>query len=247
MFQHLWRILIMAVIAVAAFFVVSSLSLSSRLDEGELLEPKHCDAHQLISSPDYAPRNWKYRWILLDGSLATIYLLVFMATAWLWRPVRRFPSIYCPTFGCIAGEGLTVQTRDNVRFAMSQELAQDENDADAEDYEIDTLHRDRDRDEEGDIDGYSNIDSDARSLKTIGSTAPRVGEETVVFAMGDDSDDEEESEDEGKGYKDVERRMRADEDEGGSAARGKETSRRASDASGSDAEEEGQGMLRKAD
>lgn len=35
MFQRLWRILIMAVIAVAAFFVVSTLSLSSRLDEGE--------------------------------------------------------------------------------------------------------------------------------------------------------------------------------------------------------------------
>jgi hypothetical protein len=44
MFQHLWRILIMAVIAVAAFFVVSSLSLSNRLDEGEsfLLLPGCC-------------------------------------------------------------------------------------------------------------------------------------------------------------------------------------------------------------
>ncbi len=35
MFQRLWRILILAVIAIAAFFVVSSLSLSNRLDEGE--------------------------------------------------------------------------------------------------------------------------------------------------------------------------------------------------------------------
>ena len=34
MFQRLWRILIMAVIAIAAFFVVSSMSLSNRLDEG---------------------------------------------------------------------------------------------------------------------------------------------------------------------------------------------------------------------
>jgi hypothetical protein len=34
MFRNLWRILIMAVIAIAAFFVVSSLSLSNRLDEG---------------------------------------------------------------------------------------------------------------------------------------------------------------------------------------------------------------------
>jgi hypothetical protein len=35
MFQRLWRVLILAVIAVAAFFVVSSMSLSNRLDEGE--------------------------------------------------------------------------------------------------------------------------------------------------------------------------------------------------------------------
>lgn len=39
--------------------------------------------------PDYAPRNWRYRWILLDGSLATIYLAAFSAIAWLWRPVRK--------------------------------------------------------------------------------------------------------------------------------------------------------------
>jgi hypothetical protein len=74
MFKNLWRILIMAVIAIAAFFVVSSLSLSNRLDE------------------DYAPRNWRYRWILLDGSLALIYLMVFMAVAWLWRPVSLVSS-----------------------------------------------------------------------------------------------------------------------------------------------------------
>jgi hypothetical protein len=33
-FQKLWRTLVVAGIAVAAFFVVSSLSLSNRLDEG---------------------------------------------------------------------------------------------------------------------------------------------------------------------------------------------------------------------
>jgi amino acid transporter len=35
MFQKLWRILILAVIALAGFFVVSSMSLSNRLDEGK--------------------------------------------------------------------------------------------------------------------------------------------------------------------------------------------------------------------
>lgn len=69
MFQRLWRILVVSVIAVLAFFVVSTMSLSNRLDE------------------DYAPKNWKYRWILLDASLAGIYLLAFAAIAWLWRPV----------------------------------------------------------------------------------------------------------------------------------------------------------------
>jgi hypothetical protein len=34
MFKNLYRILMIAVIAVAAFFVISSLSLSNRLDEG---------------------------------------------------------------------------------------------------------------------------------------------------------------------------------------------------------------------
>jgi hypothetical protein len=103
---------------------------------------------------------------------------------------------------------------------MSQELAQDETEADAEDYEIDTLESGRDRrlsDEEAD--GYSTIESDARSLKTLGSVAKgrggggEVREENVVFAMGDDSDSDEDGDHDGKGYKDVERRMRDDDDE----------------------------------
>lgn len=35
MFQRLWRILVISVIAVAAFFVVSSMSLSNRMNEGK--------------------------------------------------------------------------------------------------------------------------------------------------------------------------------------------------------------------
>jgi hypothetical protein len=102
---------------------------------------------------------------------------------------------------------------------MSQELAQDETEADAEDYEIDTLESGRHRrlsDEEAD--GYSTIESDARSLKTLGSVAKgrggggEVREENVVFAMGDDSDSDEDGDHDGKGYKDVERRMRDDDE-----------------------------------
>lgn len=86
----------MAVIAIAAFFVVSSLSLSSRLDEGKLMRSDSIKTPSWaqLTRLDYAPRNWKYRWILLDGSLATIYLLVFMAVAWLWRPVS-YQDHYC--------------------------------------------------------------------------------------------------------------------------------------------------------
>ncbi|WRT65287.1 uncharacterized protein IL334_002230 [Kwoniella shivajii] len=138
-FQRLWRILIISVIAVAGFFVVSSMSLSNRLDE------------------DYAPNNWKYRWILLDGSLATIYLCAFAAIAWLWRP-----------------------TRDNVQFSMSQELAQDEAEADAEDYEIDSLEAGRHQ------------PLAQHDLETDGEYRNLVDERDgqVVFAMGEDSDEE---------------------------------------------------------
>ncbi|KAI9632189.1 major facilitator protein [Dioszegia hungarica] len=156
MFQNLWRILVVSVIAVLAFFVVSSMSLSSRLDE------------------DYAPRNWRWRWVLLDGSLAGIYLGAFAAVAWLWRP-----------------------TRDNVRFAMSQELAQDENEADAEDYEIDSLERGThqrlgtgDDIDDGDDDGE---EGGRKGQSGVGS----VREENVVFQMGEDSDDESEAGGEG--------------------------------------------------
>jgi hypothetical protein len=105
---------------------------------------------------------------------------------------------------------------------MSQELAQDETEADAEDYEIDTLDSNRHRrlsdEEAGEGDGYSTIESDARSLKTLGSVAGRkreVEDDNVVFAMGEDSDSDSENEDGGrKGYRDVERRMRDEEEQG---------------------------------
>jgi len=79
---------------------------------------------------------------------------------------------------------------------MSQELAQDE--ADAEDYEIDNLengpHRPLDQEDGENID-----DDDEDARKPFGrQRGPRgeIGEENTVFAL-DDSDDEG-SEDEGK-------------------------------------------------
>ncbi|KAG8728425.1 hypothetical protein FRC11_011094, partial [Ceratobasidium sp. 423] len=68
MFRALYRILLLAVIVIGAFFVVSSMSFSNRLDE------------------DYAPETWETRWYLLDAWLAILYLLVFTSIAFLWRP-----------------------------------------------------------------------------------------------------------------------------------------------------------------
>ncbi|ELU38666.1 protein PTM1 [Rhizoctonia solani AG-1 IA] len=68
MFRTLYRILLCAVIVIGAFFVVSSMSFSNRLDE------------------DYAPETWETRWYLLDAWLAILYLVVFTSIAFLWRP-----------------------------------------------------------------------------------------------------------------------------------------------------------------
>jgi hypothetical protein len=68
MFTRLYRILWLTVAAIAIFFVASSLSFSERLAE------------------DYAANSWKYRWWLLDGWLALLYLLTFWSIAFIWRP-----------------------------------------------------------------------------------------------------------------------------------------------------------------
>ncbi|EJT99947.1 hypothetical protein DACRYDRAFT_23484 [Dacryopinax primogenitus] len=68
MFTRLYRILLGAVVIMAIFFVVSSLSFSNRLAE------------------DYASNSWSTRWLLLDGWLALLYLTVFCLIAYIWRP-----------------------------------------------------------------------------------------------------------------------------------------------------------------
>jgi len=68
MFTRLYRILLGAVVVMAIFFLVSSLSFSNRLAE------------------DYASNSWSTRWLLLDGWLALLYLTVFCLIAFIWRP-----------------------------------------------------------------------------------------------------------------------------------------------------------------
>ncbi|KAL8971026.1 MAG: hypothetical protein Q9197_003495 [Variospora fuerteventurae] len=55
------------------------------------------------SSPDFVPKHWKTRWFILDGWLNLVYMVDIAYVAYLWRP-----------------------TANNRRFAMSDEIAQDD-------------------------------------------------------------------------------------------------------------------------
>lgn len=126
-FTSLYRILVVAVIVIGAFFLISSLSFSNRLDQ------------------DFGPKTWQSRWVLLDGWLGVLYLAVFLAIAFLWRP-----------------------TANNRRLALSDELPTDE--MEAEEFE----QRDLDDGDKG----------DAIPLNGVGN-------DSVVFDVGEDDEDEE--------------------------------------------------------
>lgn len=139
MFRRLQLILIGAVIVIGAFFVLSSFSFSSRTEE------------------DFAPNSWRWRWWLIDGYLALLYLVVFSSTAYLWRP-----------------------TGSNRRLAMSDELAQDEEDA--EDYDLEALES-RGQPHPLNADGIPEAPRSGRRHV--------VGEDETVFEIGEDDEDED--------------------------------------------------------
>ncbi|GAA5986577.1 hypothetical protein JCM10908_003807 [Rhodotorula pacifica] len=68
MFRRLFWVLVTASSLVMVFFLASSIAFSSRLD------------------PSFPAKSWKWRWLLLDGWLSILYMLVFFAVAFLWRP-----------------------------------------------------------------------------------------------------------------------------------------------------------------
>jgi flagellar biosynthesis/type III secretory pathway M-ring protein FliF/YscJ len=127
--------------------VISSISFSSRMED------------------DYAPNTWKTRWILLDGWLAILYLLVFSAIAFLWRP-----------------------SANNKRLAMSDELATDENDD--EYFEVDTLTREELDDEEAARGGPEEDKRFAASTRLPGD----LGDDSVVFDIGAEGSEDEDEE-----------------------------------------------------
>jgi hypothetical protein len=71
MFRKLYRILVCAVVAIFAFFILTSIAFSQSATE------------------DFSPNVWAYRWFLLDGWMGTLYLVVFSSIAWLWRPTGQ--------------------------------------------------------------------------------------------------------------------------------------------------------------
>ena len=72
------------------------------------------------SDPDFVPFHWKTRWFVLDGWLNLVYLGDVVFIAYMWRP-----------------------TANNRRFAMSDELAQDD-----EGFEIADFGAEEDDDED---------------------------------------------------------------------------------------------------
>jgi len=109
---------------------------------------------------DYAAKSWKVQWWLLDGWMALLYLVAFSAILFLWKP-----------------------SAGNRRLVLSDELAQDE--TDAEDYDLEALERR----------GHANTEDDEDDRTLVGQRGD--GHESisndVVFEIGDEdggSDDE---------------------------------------------------------
>lgn len=129
------------------------------------------------SDPDYVPFHWKSRWFILDGWLNLVYFADVAWIAYVWRP-----------------------TANNRRFAMSDELAQDD-DGTFEINNMDIGAPDDSDDEEAHVGTKPSINT-TRDGQTSGVTngnasRPRTSlDGETIFAIGDDdklSDDEDAS------------------------------------------------------
>lgn len=139
-----------------------------------------------VNDPDFVPFHWKTRWFVLDGWLNLVYFADVAWVAYIWRP-----------------------TANNRRFAMSDEIAQDD-DGNFEIGDIGVPGEDSD-DEEAQIGkrqdepppfnapsaaGTSQAGGQQRSNRPLpresldGETIFAVGEDGDKFS-DDDSDDEE--------------------------------------------------------
>ncbi|KAI3398460.1 hypothetical protein diail_9141 [Diaporthe ilicicola] len=138
------------------------------------------------SDPDYVPFHWKSRWFVLDGWLNLVYFADVAWIAYVWRP-----------------------TANNRRFAMSDEIAQDD-DGTFEINNMDIGAPDDSDDEEanvgskpainttrgGQTSGVENFQAQSAPPPANGSSQrPRASlDGETIFAIGDDdkfSDDED--------------------------------------------------------
>jgi hypothetical protein len=71
MYKRLYRLLLFSVIAVISIFILNMFAFSGRMEI------------------DWAAKNWKYRWIMLDGLLNILYFIVFLVIIILWRPTSN--------------------------------------------------------------------------------------------------------------------------------------------------------------
>ncbi|KAI8364748.1 lung seven transmembrane receptor-domain-containing protein [Radiomyces spectabilis] len=87
MYKRLYRLLVFSVIMVVLIFFLNMWNFSDR------------------DAVDWAARNWKSRWFMLDGMLNILYFVVFIVIVILWRP-----------------------TSNNARYGLEQ-ISQDEDEA----------------------------------------------------------------------------------------------------------------------
>ncbi|KAM5345543.1 hypothetical protein ACJ41O_011404 [Fusarium nematophilum] len=128
-----------------------------------------------VNDPDFVPFHWKTRWFVLDGWLNIVYFADVAWIAYIWRP-----------------------TANNRRFAMSDEIAQDD-DGNFEIGDIGVPGEDSD-DEESQVGKPQNSSQAANGLsfsgpsqsathQGISRTAPRESlENETIFAIGEDGD-----------------------------------------------------------
>jgi hypothetical protein len=132
-----------------------------------------------LTDPDFVPKHWKTRWFVLDGWLNIVYFAEVAWIAYVWRP-----------------------TANNRRFAMSDEIAQDD-DGNFEIADIGMPGDSDDEDEEARVGGKNNNQptgglgasssggpSQTRNFQPAPSRGvPRESlEGETIFAVGEDGD-----------------------------------------------------------
>lgn len=127
-----------------------------------------------VNDPDFVPFHWKTRWFILDGWLNIVYFADVVWVAYLWRP-----------------------TANNRRFAMSDEIAQD----DEGNFEIGDIGVPGDSDDEAQagksrtheppVTGVTGSGPAAspQQRRAQGRSMPRESlEGETIFAVGEDAD-----------------------------------------------------------